>query len=140
VDGVSFHLNPGETLGVKSGVFMSAASIFEIKITGNGGHGAMPHLCVDVLDTTGHVVNFFQRVVSRKLNSITPVVVTIGSLHAGAAANTIPGKAVLTGTTRTFDKEVWKNYPMILEPIIKGMLFLCGHRILGLCAFAQFKI
>ncbi len=62
---------PAGTLGLKSGVIMSAASLFEIEITGKGGHGAMPHLCVDALDTAGQVVNALQRVVSRKLNPMS---------------------------------------------------------------------
>lgn len=112
---------PAGTLGLKSGVLMSATSVFEIEIMGKGGHGAMPHICVDALDTAVQVVNALQRVVSRKLNPITPSVVTIGSLHAGETHNIIPEKAFLTGTTRTFDKKVWNEYPLIMEPIIKGV-------------------
>ncbi|WP_022665600.1 M20 metallopeptidase family protein [Desulfospira joergensenii] len=112
---------PQGTLGIKPGILMSAASMFTIKITGQGGHGAMPHLCVDALDTAGQVVNALQRVVSRKLNPLTPSVVTVGSFHAGSAPNTIPQEAVLKGTTRTFDRQVWQNYPELLEPVIKGV-------------------
>lgn len=114
------HL-PAGTLGVKSGVIMSAASFFKIEIIGKGGHGAMPHNCVDALDTAGQVVNALQRVVSRKLNPLTPSVITIGSFHAGSAPNIIPQKAVLTGTTRTFSKKIDEEYPKILEQIIKGV-------------------
>ncbi|MCP4024480.1 MAG: amidohydrolase [Desulfobacteraceae bacterium] len=112
---------PQGTLGIKSGVLMSAASVFEIEIKGNGGHGAMPHRCVDALDTAVQVVNALQRVVSRKLDPMAPSVVTIGSLHAGSAPNTIPEKAFITGTTRTFDNKTWNDYPNILEPVIKGV-------------------
>lgn len=121
---IACHLWPGlpaGTLGLKSGILMSATSVFEIEITGKGGHGAMPHLCVDALDTAGQVVNALQRVVSRKLNPLTPSVVTVGSFHAGAAANIISEKAMLKGTTRTYDKKVWNDYPEILEPVIKGV-------------------
>jgi len=118
------HLWPGlpsGTLGLKSGVFMAATAIFEIEIKGKGGHGAMPHLCVDALDTAGQVVNALQRVVSRKLNPLIPSLITIGSFHSGAAHNAIPETAVLTGTTRTYDKKIWEDYPAIMEPIIKGV-------------------
>jgi amidohydrolase len=126
---VACHLWPGlpaGTLGLKSGVLMAATTVFEIEITGRGGHGAMPHLCVDALDTAAQVVNALQRVVSRKLNPLTPSVVTVGSLHAGSAPNTIPGKAVLTGTTRTYDRAVWKSFHNILEPIVKGVCDAMG--------------
>ncbi len=121
---VACHLWPGlpaGTLGLKSGVLMSATTLFEIEITGRGGHGAMPHLCVDALDTAGQVVNALQRVVSRKINPMTPTVVTIGSFHAGSAPNVIPETAVLTGTARTFDRKIWQAFPSLLEPVIKGV-------------------
>ncbi len=81
----------------------------------------MPHLCVDALDTATQVVNALQRVVSRKIDPLTPSVVTIGSFHAGTAGNAVPEKATLSGTTRTYDKEVWENFPGLLEPVIKGV-------------------
>ena len=112
---------PAGTLGLKSGILMSAASLFEIEITGKGGHGAMPHLCVDALDTAGQVVNALQRVVSRKLNPMSPSVVTVGSFHAGTAPNAIPEKALLSGTTRTFDRQIWDSYADILEPVVQGV-------------------
>jgi amidohydrolase len=126
---VACHLWPGlpsGTLGLKSGVLMAATTVFEVEIIGRGGHGAMPHQCVDALDTAAQVVNALQRVVSRKLNPLTPSVVTVGSLHAGSAPNTIPGKAVLAGTTRTYDKSVWHNFHNILEPVVKGVCDAMG--------------
>ncbi len=102
--------------------------MFEIEIIGSGGHGAMPHLCVDALDTAGQVVNALQRIVSRKLNPLSPSVVTIGSFHAGSAPNAIPGKAYLSGTTRSFDKGIWKSYPRVLEQVIKGVCQSMGAR------------
>ncbi len=112
---------PAGTLGLKSGILMSAASLFDIEITGKGGHGAMPHMCVDALDTAGQVVNALQRVVSRKLNPMSPSVVTVGSFHSGTAPNAIPEKALLSGTTRTFDRHIWNSYAEILEPVIQGV-------------------
>ena len=126
---VAAHLWPGlpaGTLGIKPGLVMSAASFFDIEITGKGGHGAMPHLCVDALDTAVQVVNALQRIVSRKLNPLTPSVVTIGSLHAGTAPNNIPEKAMLSGTTRTFDKQTWQDYPTMIESVVKGICDAMG--------------
>ncbi len=121
---VAAHLWPGlpaGTLGLKSGVLMAATGTFEIEIKGKGGHGAMPHLCVDALDTACQVVNALQRVVSRKLNPLTPSVITIGAFHSGEAHNAIPETAILKGTTRTYDKKIQDDYPKIMEPVIKGV-------------------
>ena len=50
-----------------------------------------------------------------------PMKIFIGSLHAGAAPNTISEKARMTGTTRTFNRDILKDYQQIMAPIIKGV-------------------
>jgi amidohydrolase len=67
------------------------------------------------------VVNALQRMVSRQLNQLSPAVVTVGSFHAGTAFNIIPGEAELSGTTRTFDREIWNVWPDRMEKIIRGV-------------------
>jgi len=121
---VACHLWPGAAAGnlaVKSGVLMAAASSFTIEIMGRGGHGAMPHLCVDALDTAIQIANALQRVVNQKINPLNPSVITIASLHGGTAPNIITGKASLTGMIRTFDKTTWQEYPQIFDQVISGV-------------------
>jgi amidohydrolase len=48
-------------------------------------------------------------------------VVTIGSLHSGDAPNVIPGEAVLTGTTRSFDPGVRELLPKLIDEIARGV-------------------
>ena len=94
---------PEETLGVRPGPIMAAMDRFDIEIIGKGGHGAMPHLCVDALEVGSQIINALQRIVSRHMNPLNPSVVTVGSFHAGSTFNVIPGEAHMCGTTRTFD-------------------------------------
>ncbi len=118
------HLWPGipeGTLGVKAGVVMAAMDRFDIRIVGKGGHGAMPHLCVDALEVGTQVVNALQRVVSRQMNPLQPAVVTVGSFHAGTTFNVIPGEAVMSGTTRTFDADIWNSCEDRLKKIVRGV-------------------
>jgi amidohydrolase len=112
---------PEGTIGVRSGPFMAAMDRFDIKIFGKGGHGAMPHLCVDALEVGTQVVNALQRIVSRHMDPLEPTVVTIGSFHAGTAFNIIPGEAELSGTTRSFDLNFWKSSQERIEKIIRGV-------------------
>jgi amidohydrolase len=121
---VGCHLWPAiseGTIGVKEGPIMAAMDRFDLKIKGRGGHGAMPHLCIDALEVGTQVVNALQRMVSRQLNPLSPAVVTVGSFHAGTAFNIIPGEAELSGTTRTFDREIWNVWPDRMEKIIRGV-------------------
>jgi amidohydrolase len=121
---VGCHLWPGipeGCLGVRTGPFMAAMNRFNLKIIGKGGHGAMPHLCVDALEVGVQVVNALQRIVSRHMNPLNPTVVTIGSFHAGKAFNVIPETAEMSGTTRTFDTEAWRTWETRMEKVVQGV-------------------
>ncbi len=112
---------PEGTVGVKAGPFMAAMDRFDIRIIGKGGHGAMPNHCIDALEVGTQVVSALQRIVSRHMDPLTPTVVTVGSFHAGTAFNIIPEEAELSGTTRTFDREVWATWAQRLETIVRGV-------------------
>ena len=109
------------TIGVRSGPFMAAMDRFDIKIIGRSGHGAMPHLCVDALEVGTQVVSALQRISSRHMNPLEPAVVTVGMFHAGTAFNIIPGDAQLTGTTRTFNLDIWNSWAERLENVVRGV-------------------
>lgn len=121
---VGCHLWPAiaeGTIGVKAGPLMAAMDRFDLRIIGRGGHGAMPHLCVDALEVGTQVINALQRIVSRQMDPLRPSVVTVGSFHAGSTFNVIPGEAEICGTTRTFDRDVWNTWPERLDKIIGGV-------------------
>lgn len=125
------HLWPGipkGTIGVRSGPLMAAMDRFDIEIIGRGGHGAMPHLCVDALDVGVQVVNGLQRIVSRQMNPIQPAVVTVGSFVAGTAFNVISERAKLSGTTRTFNREIWDSWHQRIEKVVSGICSSMGAR------------
>lgn len=125
------HLWPGlpeGTVGVKAGPLMAAMDRFDVRILGKGGHGAMPHLCVDALEVGTQVVGALQRLVSRQMNPLEPAVVTVGSFHSGTAFNIIPEEASLSGTTRTFDRGIWESWPERLERVIRGVCESMGAR------------
>jgi amidohydrolase len=121
---VGCHLWPGipeGSIGIKAGPLMAAMDRFDLKIIGKGGHGAMPHLCVDALEVGTQVINALQRIVSRQMNPLSPTVVTVGRFQAGSAFNIIPEVAEMCGTTRTFDREIWLSWPERIEQVVRGV-------------------
>jgi amidohydrolase len=112
---------PEGYIGIRPGVFMAAMDRFDIKITGRGGHGAQPHLCVDALEVGTQVVAALQRIVSRHIDPIEPVVVSVCSFHAGTAFNITPAEAVLSGTTRTFNAEICKSWRGRIDRVVRGV-------------------
>lgn len=121
---IGCHLWPGVPegdIGIREGVLMASMGRFDIKIFGKGGHGAMPHQCVDALEVGTQVVNALQRITSRHINPLEPAVVTVGSFHAGSTFNVIPGNAELSGTVRAFNREIWLSWEKRLDEIIRGV-------------------
>ena len=126
VTGCHLHDSAEGTIGVRPGCVLAANDRFELKIIGRGGHGAMPHLCVDPIDVGVQVINALQRLASRQINPLSPVVLTVGSFHAGTAFNIIPGETEMAGTTRTFDRGIWDSWQERMERIIKGVCDAMG--------------
>jgi hippurate hydrolase len=85
------------------GPLAASADTFEIELIGEGAHAARPHESADPIVGLGALIGALQTIVSRRLNPAIPGVVTIGMLRAGAAANVIPERAILTGTVRAVD-------------------------------------
>jgi hippurate hydrolase len=94
------------SFGMTAGPIMASSSVFEITIEGKGSHAAMPHLGHDPVMTAAHLAQTFQTVVSRTVDPLDPVVLSVTQIHAGSADNVIPTSAVMRGTVRTFSTEV----------------------------------
>ncbi len=106
---LSMHVwneKPVGWIGIVPGPVMAAADTFEIKITGKGGHGAVPNLCHDPVLAASQAVNLLQSIVSRNVSPLKSAVITVASIHGGEAFNVIPTEVVLRGTIRSFESAI----------------------------------
>jgi amidohydrolase len=108
-------------IGVAYGPFMASPDTFWITITGRGGHAAMPHQAVDSIAIGAQVVTNLQHVVSRSVDPLDNVVVSVTKFTGGTTHNVIPGTVEMLGTVRTLDPEVRKKIPEIMERVVKGI-------------------
>lgn len=100
---------PAGKVGFRKGLYMASTDEIYITITGKGGHGAMPHLCIDPIATASQMIVALQQIVSRKAKPILPTVLTFGKINSeGGATNVIPDRVFLEGTLRTLD-ENWRK-------------------------------
>ncbi|MBB6214255.1 amidohydrolase [Anaerosolibacter carboniphilus] len=124
VDGVfAIHLwadIPYGTVCVEEGPRMASADFFKIFVQGKGGHGSLPHQGVDAVVAASAIVMDLQSIVSREISPLESAVVSVGMLHSGTRANVIASKAVLEGTTRSFNPEIRNAFPTIIERIAKN--------------------
>ncbi len=117
---------PLGTIVVKDGALLAASDRFSIEIQGKGGHAAHPDKTVDPVVVGAHVITALQSIVSRNVNPIEPAVVTVGSLHAGHAANVIPDTAQIFGTVRTLNPDVQALIVRRIEEIAVGVCEAMG--------------
>jgi len=96
-------LPPGQ-MAVRPGPVMAAVDEIEIVVRGKGGHGAMPHLSVDPVVVSAHIITALQTIVSRNVSPLDTLVVSICSMQTSQVGtfNVIPDDVRLIGTVRTF--------------------------------------
>ena len=112
---------PGTVIVSAPGVSAPAADYFEIKVQGKGCHGSMPNTGVDPLNAAAHILIALQEIHARELAMNDKAVLTIGTMHAGNAANAIPDSVVMGGSIRTFDEDTRSFIKERMTEIAEGI-------------------
>ena len=86
----------------RAGTVMAAADTLEVTVHGRGGHGSRPYMAADPVPAACEIVTALQTLVTRQFDVFDPVVITVGSFHAGTASNVIPDEARLAASVRSF--------------------------------------
>jgi amidohydrolase len=113
-------------LGVVPGPFMAASEIFKVKITGKGGHAALPHQTIDPVATTAQIINGLQTLVSRNVSPLQSAVVSVTRIVGGDAFNVIPSVVEFQGTIRTFEGVVRNLVIKRFHEIVDGIAISMG--------------
>jgi len=96
---------PTGCLTGRPGTFLAATNGFEIKVTGKGGHAAMPHLCIDPVVTAAKIVSSLQSLISREQDAIEPAVLSFTAVNGGSSFNVIPSEVTIMGTIRSLSSK-----------------------------------
>ena len=119
---------PTGQVALKEGMLMARPDEFELILHGKGGHAGSPHECIDPIIMASDVVAQFQTIASRQTHPADPVVVTVGSLHAGHTYNVIAEHAELKGTVRTFSKDQAELVKSAMQRIADGVAASYGGK------------
>ncbi|NNE42840.1 MAG: amidohydrolase [Gemmatimonadetes bacterium] len=114
---------PVGKVAVTPGPVMAAVDEFEITVHGRGGHAASPHDTEDPIVRAAALVQELQTIVSRRVDPVQTVVVSVTSIRGGSAFNVIPEEVTLTGTVRSFDEGVRDQ----VHREIRTMVERCGR-------------
>ena len=116
---------PG-TMSVRAGAAMSGAQFFDITVTGQGSHAAMPQQSRDALMIAAALVGQIQTIVARNVAPLDTCVISVTQLHAGSAYNVVPGTATIAGTIRYFADSVRILAEARLSELCKGIALAYG--------------
>ena len=111
---------PSGVIGATPGWALANVDSIDIDVKGVGGHGAYPHRTKDPIVLASAIVMRLQTLASREIDPLDPVVVTIGSFHAGTKHNIIPGSAMLQLTVRSYSDETRKRLLDGIRRIAEG--------------------
>jgi amidohydrolase len=115
-------------IGYRIGPMTAAADFFKVRLIGKSAHASKPHLGIDPVLMAAQAINSIHHIVSRKVNPLLPVVVTIGKIQGGYAANQIPDSVEFEGTVRTLDEEVRDKVARWIEKAVWGISLTYGGR------------
>jgi len=117
---------PTGEVGVCEREALAAADRFIIKVIGQSGHAASPHLAKDPILAAGHLITQLHSIVSRNVNPLESAVITIGKVRGGTAFNIIPDEVELLGTLRTLSSQVREALRSRIEQVTQGTVCSFG--------------
>ncbi len=126
---LSLHLWNAKPLGwiaAAPGPVMAASETFSVRITGKGGHGALPSDAVDPIFTAAQIISALQSIVSRNVDPVETAVVSVTNLHGGSTFNVIPPFVDLQGTIRTFKPEIRELVLRRFHEVVEGTASALG--------------
>lgn len=117
---------PSGVVGAAKGWALANVDSVDIVVKGVGGHGAYPHTTRDPIVLASAIVTKLQTLASRETNPLDPVVVTVGSFHAGTKHNIIPDQAKLELTVRSYSDETRERLLAGIRRIVEGEAIASG--------------
>ena len=127
-----YHNWPGlgaGTVAVHDAAVMASGGRIEFRVKGVSGHAALPHLTRDPVVASAHLLLALQTIVSRNVDPLDAVVISVATMEAGTAANQIPGEAVLRGTMRTLRNQTCDEVEDAIQRVCAGVALSCDVQI-----------
>lgn len=97
---------PLGTVATRPGPLLAATDHFTVTMRGKMGHAASPHFAHDPIVAASELVMALQSIVSRNVDPLESVVISVTKFHGGTAYNVIPEAVEIAGTMRTLTEEM----------------------------------
>ncbi|SNV34862.1 metal-dependent amidase/aminoacylase/carboxypeptidase [Streptococcus acidominimus] len=106
---------------ISPGAIMAAYGVFDITITGKGGHGSRPDRANSPIDTGVQIINVLKCLWNKKYINDNEVTLSITKFNSGNTLNVIPGNCNIGGTIRFFNKADGQNAMSDIQETFKGI-------------------
>lgn len=117
---------PAGMIAGHPGPAYAGSDSLRVLLRGKGAHGSMPQSSIDPVVMAAEAVLRLQTIVSREVPSTEVVVLTVGSVKAGDAANVIPNEAELLLNIRTYSDAVRQQVLASVDRIVRGIAATAG--------------
>jgi hippurate hydrolase len=121
---------PGGVFESRAGTHSAGCDDFIVTVQGRGGHGSRPQDAADPVPVAAEMVLALQTFVTRNFAvGQDPVVVTVGRITAGTAANIIPDTAEIAITMRSFSRPARERLVSGVEQLVRGIASAHGMNV-----------
>jgi hippurate hydrolase len=120
----AMHNAPGLPVGkvlCLEGPLSASSDVATVRIKGEGGHGAMPHLARDPALAAAAVVVALQSIVARNVSPDETAVVSVGAIHCGEGFNVIPDSALVKLNIRACTPAVRELVERRVHEVVTGI-------------------
>lgn len=102
-----WHALNSDQMNFQTGPRMACADTLTLRVHGLSSHGgSAPHLGHDAIVAAAGILLNVQTYTSRRNDPLNPLVISFGTIHGGKNFNIIADEVELTGTLRTFSKDL----------------------------------
>ncbi len=106
---------------IKKGAIMASFDTFEIKIKGKSAHSSMPHIGINPIVVSAHIITAIKSISALDIPPTKNAVISVAKIEGGEALNIIPDSCTIAGSIRTYDREVQKEIRKRIFTISKSI-------------------
>ena len=121
---IGLHVDPSLEVGTvtsKPGALMAGSSLFDITVTGRGGHGSTPWLSSDPIKPACDIVLRIASLAATTFSSFDSIVINPCSIVSGTAGNIVPDTALIKGNIRYFKPGQLEEIVTAITSVIDGI-------------------
>jgi amidohydrolase len=121
---VGAHLHPDLDWGdvaLDAGPVNASSDTAEIVVEGRGTHGAYPHLGADPVLALAQVIVALLALVTRRVDPMSPALITVGRVEAGSAENVVAGTARAWATLRALEPDDRQRLRDLVAEVVEAV-------------------